>query len=329
MEDFWKKLPHPFFVLAPLADVTDPALRRLVAEYGKPDVMWTEFVSADGLFYTRGKKNTNNISIYGNDSENPLMRDLQFTKGEHPIVAQFFTSNPQTMEYASALALSLGFDGVDINMGCPDKSIEKQGAGAAHIQNPLQAKEVIRAAIKGTQGKIPVSVKTRIGYNTISYDTWFPEILTEDISALSIHLRTRKEMSKVPAHYELAEDIVKLCRSINPNVKLIANGDLTDIADAREKAETYGFDGMMLGRAVFGNPWLFSEDGGVGKTPEDKLEALHLLATYFTTLTPSKHYAILKKHFKAFVTGYDGAGELRAKLMNTNSLEQFEEVIKK
>lgn len=319
---FWDNLPKPFFALAPLADVTDPAFRRLIAEYGKPDVTWTEFVSADGLFYTREKKGMK-------DEENPLMRDLQFTKGEHPIVAQLFTSNPDTMEYASRLALTLGFDGVDINMGCPDKSIEKQGAGAAHIKDPERAKEVIRAALRGTEGKIPVSVKTRIGYNSISYDTWLPELLKEDISALSIHLRTRKEMSKVPAHYELAEDIVKLCRSVNPAVKLIANGDLVDMADAKEKAEKYGFDGMMLGRAIFGNPWLFTKEGNTNVSPKEKLEALHTLARYFTALTPSKHYAILKKHFKVFVGGYDGAGELRAKLMNTNSLEEFEEVLEK
>src|SRR6266403_5289245 len=119
MESFWKKLPKPFFVLAPLADVTDPAFRKLVAETGKPDVLWTEFVSADGLYHTREKKGMK-------DEENPLVRDFLYTPGEHPILAQIFGNNPETIAYASKLAASLGFDGVDINMGCPDRSIEKQ-----------------------------------------------------------------------------------------------------------------------------------------------------------------------------------------------------------
>ena len=320
--NLWDKLPRPFFVLAPMADVTDPAYRRLIAETAMPDVMWTEFVSADGLYHTREKKGMK-------DAENPLMRDLQFSTGEHPIVAQFFTSSPEMMEYAARLALTLGFDGVDINMGCPDRSIEKQGAGAAHIKDPERAKEVIRGALRGTEGKIPVSVKTRLGYNKMEYQQWLPQILSEDISALTIHMRTRKEMSNVPAHYELAEDIVSVCRNANPNVLLIANGDVTDIADAREKATTYGFDGVMLGRAIFGNPWLFSGRLHSELSREERIQALLVLARHFTELSPSKHYAILKKHFKAFISGWDGAGELRSRLMQTNSLTELEEVLQK
>ncbi len=320
MHSFWDTLQKPFVVLAPMADVTDPAYRKLLAQSGKPDVTWTEFVSADGLYHTREKKGMK-------DAENPLMRDLQYSDVERPVVAQLFTSNPQMMEYAASLALSLGFDGVDINMGCPDKSIEKQGAGAAHMKNPERAREVIRAAIKGTQGKIPVSVKTRIGYNQIAYKEWLSEILKEDIAALTIHLRTRKEMSKVPAHWELAKEIVDFCRSVNPKVLLLGNGDVMSLQEAKDKAEASGFDGVMMGRAIFGNPWAFA-----GRTPEDlsvqeRIDSLRTLARYFTDLKPPKHYAILKKHFKAFVSGFDGAAELRGKLMETNSYEEFGEVI--
>lgn len=322
MQSFWQSLPKPFFALAPMADVTDPAYRKLIAQTAPPDVMWSEFVSADGLFHTREKKGMN-------DEENPLMRDLQFTKGEHPIVAQFFTSNPETMEYASRLALTLGFDGVDINMGCPDKSIEKQGAGAAHIKDPARAREVIRAALRGTEGKIPVSVKTRLGFNTMEYETWLPEVLSEDISALALHMRTRKEMSKVPAHWELAADIVRLCRSIRPDVLLMGNGDLVNVEEAKEKAQAYGFDGMMLGRAIFGNPWLFSKRAIADVSKEERLAMLLALAQEFVTLRPAKHYAILKKHFKAFVNGFDGAGELRAQLMQSNSVEELRDILSK
>ncbi len=318
MDSFWNKLPKPFVVLAPMADVTDPAYRRLISETGKPDVTWTEFVSADGLFHTREKKGMK-------DEENPLMRDLQFSAGERPIVAQFFSGTPEMMEYAAKLALSLGFDGVDINMGCPDRSIEKQGAGAGHIKDPARAKEVIRAAVRGTEGKIPVSVKTRLGYNRMEYETWLPAVLEEDIAALTVHLRTRKEMSLVAAHWELVPEIVAIRDRVKPSVLLLANGDVKSVAEAREKAVATGLDGVMLGRGIFGNPWLFSTKEEV--TSREKLEALLKLARYFSELTPPKHYAILKKHFKAFVHGYDGAAELRGKLMETNSLAELEPLI--
>ena len=327
MKSFWDTLPRPFMALAPMADVTDPAYRALIARVGAPDVMWTEFVSADGLYHTREKRKDGHI-IYDMDSDNPLVRDLQFTEGERPIVAQFFSGNPQMMEYAARLAVTLGFDGVDINMGCPDKSIEKQGAGAAHIKDPENAKEVIRAALRGAEGKIPVSVKTRIGYNKVEYQEWLPHLLSTDISALTLHLRTRKEMSLVPAHYELASEIVSFCRAQNRDVLLLANGDLKSVAKARTKAEEYGFDGMMLGRAIFGNPWLFKGESPEDHTPEERIQMLYALAKEFSTLSPSKHFAILKKHVKAFVNGWDGAAELRAKLMETNSLEEFEAIVK-
>jgi tRNA-dihydrouridine synthase len=212
-------------------------------------------------------------------------------------------------------------------MGCPDKSIEKQGAGAAHIKNPERAKEVIAAAIRGTEGKIPVSVKTRIGYNKVEYQEWFPHLLSSDISALTIHLRTRKEMSLVPAHYELASEIVSFCRAQNPNVLLLANGDLQSVAEARTKATEHGFDGMMLGRAIFGNPWLFKGESPGDHTPEERVRALHTLAVYFSALAPAKHFATLKKHVKAFINGWDGSAELRANLMETNDLESFTKVL--
>lgn len=318
MESFWNKLPKPFFVLAPMADVTDPAYRSLISDTARPHVMWTEFVSADGLFHTREKKGMK-------DEENPLVRDLAYTKQERPIVAQFFSANPETMRYAARFALERGFDGVDINMGCPDKAIERQGAGAAHMQDPARAKAVIEAALEGTEGKIPVSVKTRIGWNRIEYEEWFPHLLSTGIAALTVHLRTRKEMSKVPAHYELASGIVSFVRSVNPKVLILGNGDLTSIEDARAKAAEHGFDGMMLGRAIFGNPWLFA-----GKSPSDvsnweRVAALLELARRFDALRPRKHFAILKKHFKAFISGWPEAAELRATLMEAEDLPGLEE----
>lgn len=324
MESFWNRLPKPLFVLAPMADVTDPAYRTLIAEYGKPDVTWTEFVSADGLFHTREKKKMP-------DAENPLMRDLLFSEAERPIVAQLFTSSPEMMVYASELCARLGFDGIDINMGCPDKSIEKQGCGAGMIKTPEVAKAIIRAAregaAKGVPGGLPISVKTRIGYNTESMDEWLPKLLSEKPDALTVHLRTRKEMSKVPAHWDLMPRAVALRDAHSPGTLILGNGDVKDLEDARKKVMDTGCDGIMFGRAIFGNPWLFSGRAHESIPPEERIEALAKLAERFSELKPAKHFHILKKHFKAFIQGWSGAAELRGKLMETNSIEEMRAIL--
>ncbi|MDB5194926.1 MAG: tRNA-dihydrouridine synthase [Parcubacteria group bacterium] len=313
MKSFWNELKKPFFVLAPLADVTDPAFRKIVAQTGKPDVLWTEFVSADGLYHTREKKRML-------DAENPLVRDLLFTPGEHPILAQIFGSNPETIAYASKLAAELGYDGIDINMGCPDRSIEKQGAGAAMMKHPEDAAAIINAA---RESGLPVSVKTRIGYNKEEMDTWLPILLKQDLAALTVHLRTRKEMSLVPAHWDLAHRVVELRDKHAPQTFLLGNGDVKSLAEAREKANETGLDGIMLGRAIFGNPWLFTEREPESIPPREKLEMLGSLAHKFDQLRPRKSFHLLKKHFKAFVNGWPGAAEMRGTLMETNSYEEF------
>ncbi|HEX2792288.1 MAG TPA: tRNA-dihydrouridine synthase [Candidatus Paceibacterota bacterium] len=313
MATFWDRLKRPFFALAPMADVTDAAYRKLIAEHALPDVMWTEFVSADGLYHTREKKGIS-------DEENPLMRDLLFTPGEHPIVAQLFTSNPDAMAYAANLCKELGFDGIDINMGCPDKAIERQGCGSAMIKSPETAKVIIRAA--KTAG-LPVSVKTRIGYSAVTLDEWLPALLAEDIAALTVHLRTRKEMSKVRAHWELMPQAVALRDRIAPATLIIGNGDVTSLADAKRKAEESGADGVMLGRAIFGNPWLFTGRTFEEVSPQERIDALQALNEYFNALVPPKHFHILKKHVKAFINGWDGASDIRAGLMDTHTAEEF------
>ncbi len=320
MKSFWDMLPQPFVVMAPMADVTDPAYRALIAEIHAPDATWTEFVSADGLFHTREKKKMK-------DEDNPLIRDLAYTEAERPIVAQFFGSNPDTMEYAARYAVEKGFDGIDINMGCPVNKIVKQGAGSDLIKDPALAKAVVEAALRGADGKLPVSVKTRLGYNKIEYQEWLPHLLSTDIAALTLHMRTRKEMSLVPAHWEIGKEIVSFCREIKREVKLVGNGDIATLEQARTLAEEQGWDGMMLGRAIFGNPWVFAGKSPADLTREERLTSLLALAKKFEELKPRKHYAILKKHFKAFVSGYDGAAELRARLMETNSYGELRTVL--
>ncbi len=323
MTNFWKDLPRPFFALAPMADVTDVAFRRIIAKYSMldvrhqasadvrrsqrgPFVMWTEFVSADGL------------ALAPDEGKKILQKDLEYSEEERPIVAQFFGSNPKTMEQAAALARELGFDGVDINMGCPDRSIEKQGAGAAHIKDPARAQEVIYAIQQGGGG-LPVSVKTRLGYNKDELDTWLPTLLETNLAAVTIHARTRKEMSKVSAHWERIRRAVAIRNDIGSDTLILGNGDIKDMADARKKVQESGADGAMLGRAIFGNPWLFSEQV---PTLKKKLNVLVEHTKLFEELLPHKNFAVMKKHYKAYVKGFDGASELRAKLMETKSAEE-------
>lgn len=325
---FWQKIidtkilqGQTISVVAPMADVTDVAFRTMIATYSKPhgpDVMWTEFVSADGL---------------NSPGREVLKRDLEFTDIERPIVAQLFTSTPENMRKAAALCKELGFDGIDINMGCPDKSIEKQGAGAAHIKDWRRAQEVIRAAQEGAQG-LPVSVKTRIGYNKVELQEWLPKILECNIPALTVHLRTRKEMSLVDAHWDIMPEIVKLVREITGELQdggtiILGNGDVKSVTQGKQLARETGCDGVMVGRGIFGTPWFFNEEvHNAGKSIEERLRiCVEHTKLYEEKLGDIKSFAIMKKHFKAYVNGFDGAKELRVELMECNSAQEVEKVI--
>ncbi len=329
---FWQKLKKPIIVLAPLANVTDASFRRVIAQYsahtrndgtvGGPDVMWTEFVSADGLMRA------------SEEGKRKLLDDLLYTEQERPIVAQLFSSHPEYMEGAAALCRELGFDGIDINMGCPDRTIEKQGCGAAMIRNPEVAKEVIRAAKRGA-GTLPVSVKTRIGYNTDELETWLPAILEENPAVITVHARTRKEMSKVPARWERVARAVEIRNAIQKGCAeeeqtlIFGNGDVVSLADAHAKALETGADGVMLGRAIFGNPWLFNPQSAVDPVSSDeRLRVLIEHCALFEELLPHKSFAIMKKHFKAYVHGWDGAKELRELLMETKNTEEVRRIVK-
>ncbi|MEK7579012.1 MAG: tRNA-dihydrouridine synthase family protein [Patescibacteria group bacterium] len=312
---FWKKLKKPFFCLAPLADVTDPAFRRIIAKYGKPDVLWTEFVSADGLF--RG----------GYDA---LIGDLDYTEEERPILAQFFSREPEYMVKAAELAISMGFDGIDINMGCPDENVCKQGAGAAIIKDPERAKEIIRAtqeAISKSKRPIPLSIKTRIGYNTNEIETWLPALLQTKPSAITVHGRTKKEMSKVPARWDVIARAVEIRNEIAPEVLIIGNGDVKDLDDAHAKVKESKCDGIMLGRAIFGNPWLF---GGVPRPdlPERLRVLVEHIMLFDELLSKRKSFATMKKHFKSYVHGEGGNKSLVMALMETKTPAEALEVIK-
>ena len=301
---FWKELKKPIFVLAPMANVTDAAFRRIIAKYGKPDVMWTEFVSCDGLMSPGREK---------------LLVDFIYSESERPIVAQIFGSKPENFYKTALLAQELGFDGIDINMGCPDKNVEKQGAGACLIKNPLLAQEIIRETKRGA-GKLPVSVKTRIGYNKNTLAEWLPYLLEVEPALITVHARTRKEMSLVPAHWEVVADAVAI-RDTYDNSKnktlIFGNGDVKSIAEAEQRVQETGADGVMIGRGIFGNPWLFSKDINETKMSISERLGVMIEHTYLfeKLLGEHKNFDIMKKHYKAYVNGFDGAKELRIKLM--------------
>jgi len=336
---FWGKLKKPFFCLAPMSDVTDIAFRYILAKYGKNRenkdrvVFWTEFVSADGLCNKLARKKLSHI--------------LKFSERERPIVAQVFGANPENIQKACQYIASLDFDGIDINMGCPDKSVISQGAGAGLIKTPQLARKIIQAAhagIKSAGKHMPVSVKTRIGFNKEEIDSWIGELLKEDISALTIHLRTVKELSLVEAHWDYIKKIKELIKKSGKEILLIGNGDAKDLEDAEDKAAKYGCDGVMIGRGVFGTPWFFKElkyfeDGrfqsktGVMSKNISIPEKLKILIEHVQIfdkelLKPKyKNFATMKKHFKAYVNGFDGAKELRVKLMETENAKQVEKII--
>jgi nifR3 family TIM-barrel protein len=337
-KNFWQDLKKPFFCLAPMSDVTDIAFRFILAKYGKDRenkdrvVFWTEFVAADGLANKLAKKKLSHM--------------LEYSERERPIVAQVFGANPENMKKACQYVASLGFDGIDINMGCPDKSVVAQGAGAGLIKTPKLAREIIQAAHAGITAAgmhIPVSVKTRIGFNKEDIDGWIPELLKEDISALTIHLRTAKELSLVPAKWEYIKQIKKLIEKSGKDILLIGNGDVVDLKDAENKALEYGCDGVMIGRGIFGNPFFFSmknvlseAEGWVPITLEEKLRILieHVQIFDEKLLKPKhKNFATMKKHFKAYVNGFpacagrDGAKELRVKLMETENSNEVAKII--
>ena len=292
-----------------MADVTDCAFRQIIAKYGKPDVFYTEFVSVDGLMHPEAREK--------------LLIDLKYAENERPIVAQMFGSKPENFEQVARMLVTMGFDGIDINMGCPVKKVLNQNSCSALIRTPELAKEIILATKRGA-GDIPVSVKTRIGFNTIDIKNWIPQLLEAEPAALTVHLRTVKEMSLVPAHWDLMPSIVKLRDKMKKETLIIGNGDVVDINDAKEKVKNYGCDGVMLGRAIFGNPWLFK---GNVPTLEEKLKVMIEHTKLFEEMLGGiKSFAIMKKHYKAYVNGFDGAKELRIKLMDAVDANEVEKI---
>jgi tRNA-dihydrouridine synthase len=308
---FWDNLKKPFSVLAPMADVTDVPFRSVVAACGRPDVFYTEFVSAHGLA-SAGRQR--------------LILDLALTDGDHPIVAQFFGTKPEHLFAAGALARELGFDGVDINMGCPDKGVMKQGAGVSLVKTPQLAQELI-AALREGAGGLPVAVKTRLGlYKPEEMDTWIPQVLEAKPDVLILHGRTMKEASKVPAHWDLIGRAATMSR--DAGVLCVGNGDVNDTRHGIELCQQWGTDGYMVGRAIFRNPWLFGPHSAAEHSPQERMQ---LMLTHTDAWSRQwdgiKSFDLMKKFYKVYISGWPGASHLRAQLMDASDAAQVRAII--
>jgi len=313
MNSFWNDLPKPFFILAPMEDVTDVVFRHVIAKAARPEIFFTEFTNASSYASEKGNHSTRGR--------------LAFTADEQPMVAQIWGTKPDEFSFMAKGLAAMGYKGIDINMGCPAGPVVKNGAGSGLIRTPELAAELIQAA---KEGGLPVSVKTRLGFTSTSeWRDWLTHILKQDVVNLTIHLRTRKEMSKVDAHYELIPEIKKLRDEIAPHTLLTINGDIRDREHGIELVNQYGVDGIMIGRGIFTNPFAFEHD----KQPHSREELLALLNlhldlfdTYSTELEP-RHFEPLKRFFKIYIRDFPGASELREQLMHTKSTDEVRTLI--
>jgi tRNA-dihydrouridine synthase len=312
MQNFWHDLPKPFFILAPMEAVTDVVFRHVVAKAARPDVFFTEFVNTSSYCSTKGIKSTRGR--------------LTFTDDEQPIVAQIWGKVPEQFAQMAQGMTKMGYKGIDINMGCPDKSVVHGGAGSGLIRTPELAAEIIQAT---KAGGLPVSVKTRLGdYKIDEWQDWIGFLLQQDIVNLTIHLRTRKEMSKVPAHFEIIPEILALRDQIAPKTLITINGDILDRHHGEELAKQYDIDGIMIGRGIFHNPFAFEKT----KREHTREELVDLLLFNLDlhnkySLEEPRKYDPLKRFFKIYIRDFPGASEIRDKLMHTKTTKEAREVL--
>lgn len=310
MKNIWEELPRPILALAPMEAVTDVVFRHVVQEASPPDLFFTEFTNATGWVHA---------------GEKAVAGRLFKTPDEQRLIAQIWGGDPGDMTALAQHCKELGYPAIDINMGCPAKSAVKSG-GSALIRNPQLAAESIAAAkLSG----LPVSVKTRLGYSSVDeWQEWLAFLLQQDIVALTIHLRSKKEMSKVPAHHELIPAIKELRDTIAPKTLLLINGDIEDRAQAEQIIRETGIDGVMIGRGIFHNPFAF-EKPTKAHSRQDFLNLLLLQLELYDKYQKQtrRPYETLKRFFKIYIREFDGAGKLREQLMNTKSTEEARQVI--
>lgn len=292
--------------------VTDIPFRATIAKAGRPDLFFTEFTNVSSYASEKGRRNA--------------LERLKVCETDSPIIAQIWGKNPEHFSEISGALESLGFSGIDLNFGCPDRHVNAAGGGAAMIKTPDLAIECYRKAKKSTN--LPVSIKTRLGYTYIDeWRNWLSTLLNEQPTALTIHLRTRKEMSKVPAHYELIPEIIKLKNQLSPETILVINGDIKDKSHAEKLHETYPeVNGFMIGRGVFQNPYCFTKHEGTQK------ELLNLLFYHLEKFDKENQnnnlsFEPLKHYFKIYLNSFPGASDLRTKLMEIHSTADARKIL--
>jgi len=302
----------PFFILAPMDDVTDVVFRRLVAECAAPDLFFTEFANVDGL-QSAGR--------------HAVLKKLKRHDSEKSTVAQVWGKTPENYYKTTKELIEMGFSGIDINMGCPDKTIVKNGCCSAFIldENRNLASQVIDEVLRAADGKVPVSVKTRLGFSEVDY-SWHEMLLSKKLNMLTIHARTRKEMSKVPADWSRLEPIVSLRDKLSPTTLLVGNGDVQTRAQGEELAKKHGLDGVMIGRGIFTDPFVFAKDSPWSDyTKQQKLELLkhHVELFVDTWQDGERNFEMLKKFAKVYVNGFDGASDMRVGIMACKSSSEL------
>ncbi len=314
MSNIWQGLPKPFFVMAPMEGVTDIAFRQLIDEIGRPDLKFSEFVNATGMF-SRGAKSVN--------------MSLEYESSEKPLVAQLWGTNVDDYKKAAKFVVEKGFDGVDINMGCPVRKIINKGSCSALIKNPPLAREIIMAVREGVDGQIPVSVKTRIGFDQIVTDDWIRFLLESEIDALTVHGRTADEMSRVDCHWEEIAKAVQIRDEMGVNTVIVGNGDVESLAQGRQKAVEYGVDGIMIGRGVLHNPWIFSDTKFEDHSRAEKIDLLRRHAELFFRYWPNdeRPFVVLRRFFKIYLRGFENANQLREKVMSARNWGEVEELL--
>jgi tRNA-dihydrouridine synthase len=310
MVNFWNSLPTPFTVLAPMDDVTDNVFRKVIQETARPDVFFTEFTNTDGLTSVGARV---------------VSRKLKFEIKQRPVVAQIWGNKVESFFKAAQIIKELGFDGIDINMGCPVREIVKKCAGAGLIGQNSLAKEIIEAVKKGAPG-VPLSVKTRLGITKNVGEEWATFLLEQELCALTIHGRTAIQMSKVPADWDEIGKVVNIKNRVAPKTLVIGNGDIKSWGQITNMHNKYGVDGVMIGRGIFDNPWVFSKNIALHK----KEEYVNLLLKHFdyfeaentSAEVQKKRYPALKKFFKMYIKDFDGASIFRQKLMEMENLQK-------
>lgn len=326
----YDSLPRPFFVLAPMDDVTDTVFRQVIDSCAPADLYFTEFVNVDGLQSPGRQK---------------LLKKLRFVESETRLIAQLWGKNPENFRktaaeiadgtFARELGLPEGcnFVGVDLNMGCPAKSEVQNNTCSALIklENRQAAQDIIEAARDGLAGRLPLSVKTRVGFNEVDM-TWFEFLLQQKLNMLTIHGRTRKQMSKVPADWRLIGEVAKLRTSLAVNTLIVGNGDVMTKQDGMRLAKQYSLDGIMIGRGVFQDPFAFADASPwADKTKEERIALFHRHVELYknTWQHGERPVHTLNKFCKIYINGFDGAKEARERLMQCESADELLSSIEK